>query len=85
VTSSRPDRRTDKSNVASIEIIQSAWPVLAGAVALALLACFRMLALFAERQIARHDVVRQARQMRLRYMQSRVEKMPTGEWEVVDE
>jgi len=83
--SSRPLRRTDKANVVAIDVIQSVWPVLAGAVALALLACFRVLAMFAERQIARHDVVREARRMRLRYMQSRVEKMPTGEWEVVEE
>lgn len=66
-------------------MIQSAWPILAVAFALTLLACGRVLAIFSQEQIVKHDIVREARLMRRRYMQSRVEQMPTGEWEVVDE
>lgn len=69
----------------ALEVIQSAWLLVAVALALAALTFLRVMAMFAERHIKQHDVVREARELRLSYLKSRVDQMPTSDWEVVDE
>jgi hypothetical protein len=68
----------------ALEVIQSAWPVVVGAIVLATLACFRVLASFSQREIDKHNIVVEAREMRQQYLQSRVSKLPTSDWEIVE-
>ena len=68
----------------ALEVIQSVWPIVLGAIVLATLAFLRVLAIFAEQQVTKHDIIVEANTMRHRYLQNRVNGLPTGDWEVVE-